>query len=259
MPAVFIHGVPDTYRVWDPVLQELGRMDVVALALPGFGSPMPKGFTATKEEYIDWIIGQLEQQGGPVDLVGHDWGSLFTVRVASLRPDLVSTWAAGDGPVSRDYQFHELAKVWQTPSAGEEWMARLIPAQMAEQLARLGVPPELARETSAHVDAAMKDCILRLYRSALEVGREWQPALAEITAPGLVFWGKDDHACPVEFADRLASDTNAHRVLKLDAGHWSLLQKPAELADALRKHWTGSRSERSGHGISGQKKRRRAL
>jgi hypothetical protein len=28
-------------------------------------------FAATKEEYVNWIIGRLEQQSEPLDLVGH--------------------------------------------------------------------------------------------------------------------------------------------------------------------------------------------
>ena len=53
MPAVFVHGVPDTQRVWDGVISRLKRKDVVALSLPGFGCPVPAGFSATKEAYVD--------------------------------------------------------------------------------------------------------------------------------------------------------------------------------------------------------------
>ena len=148
MPAVFVHGVPDTYRVWTPLLQYIERQDVITLALPGFDGPIPGGFTATKEEYVDWLIAQLELQPGPIDLVGHDWGCILAARVASIRPDLIRTWAGGDGPVSRDYVWHPLAKIWQTPGAGEEFMARLDPEQFSGQLEQLGVPPELAVEAS---------------------------------------------------------------------------------------------------------------
>ncbi len=237
MPAIFVHGVPDTYRVWDRVRQHLSRSDVVALALPGFDSPVPNGFTATKEEYVDWLIGQLEQQSDPVDLVGHDWGCLLAVRVASLRPDLVRTWAAGDGPVSKDYEWHELAKIFQSPGAGEEWLAKLDPKQFSQRLEQLGVPSDLAEEAVTHMDDTMKKCILRLYRSAVNVGSEWEPGLSGITSPGLVFWGVSDSACPVEFADRLGRDTRARRVLKFDAGHWLPLQKPTDVAQALQEHW----------------------
>ncbi len=118
MPAVFIHGVPDTTHLWSPVIERVGRDDAIALPLPGFDGPMPAGFTATKEAYVDWIIGALEALGEPADLVGHDWGCILTVRVASLRPDLVRSWAAGSGPVSAEYEWHPLAKVFQTPGRG---------------------------------------------------------------------------------------------------------------------------------------------
>ncbi|WP_406470505.1 alpha/beta fold hydrolase [Streptomyces sp. NBC_01615] len=111
MPAVFVHGVPDTHHVWDDVLDHLTRTDVIALALPGFGNPVPEGFTSTKKEYVDWIIARLEELGSPVDLVGHDWGCVLTSRVASLRPDLVRTWAGGDASISGTVEWHSIAKI----------------------------------------------------------------------------------------------------------------------------------------------------
>ncbi len=238
MPAIFVHGVPDTYRVWDRVRRRLSGTDTAVLSLPGFDSPVPDGFTATKEDYADWIIAQLEQYPEPVDLVGHDWGCLLTVRVASLRPDLIRTWAAGSGPVSRDYEWHEFAKIWQTSVAGEQWMNNLDPDEFSQQLEGFGVPAELASEMTGRIDARMKDCILRLYRSAIQVGAEWEPGLANITAPGLVFWGKLDPACPIEFADHLGKDAKASQVLKLDGGHWTPLQCPDKIAQALQEHWS---------------------
>jgi len=242
MTVIFVHGVPDTDRVWDQVRQQLSGADTVALSLPGFGCPVPQGFGATKEEYVAWIIEQLEGQAGPVDIVGHDWGCLLSVRVASLRPDLVRTWAAGSGPVSGTYEWHELAKIWQAPIVGEQWMADTDHKGLARFLTEDGVPADLAAGTAARVDATMKDCILRLYRSAVTVGAEWEPDLADITAPGLVFWGTSDPACPVEFAGRLGADTKAARVLTLDCGHWTPIERPDEIARALQAHWDAAAS-----------------
>ena len=230
MPAVFIHGVPDTFRVWDLVCGHLSRRDVVPLALPGFNGPMPGDFTATKEEYASWIIHQLEEIGQPVDLVGHDWGCLLTMRVVSLRPDLIRSWAAGSGPVSRSYEWHPLAKIWQALGEGERWIRDLNPSELAGFMAKSGLPVDRAKETASHIDATMGDCILRLYRSAVEVGKEWQPDLAEIQTPGLVFWGERDAACPVAFGDELAADAGARRVLKLDCDHWTIVERSAEVA-----------------------------
>ena len=46
MTAVFVHGNPETAAVWGPLLDELGRSDVVLLSPPGFGAPLPDGFGA---------------------------------------------------------------------------------------------------------------------------------------------------------------------------------------------------------------------
>jgi pimeloyl-ACP methyl ester carboxylesterase len=81
MPAVLVHGVPDTHRLWEPLRSHLQRSDVVAVSLPGFDAPVPPGFDATKEAYVEWLIAELERGGAPVDLVGHDWGALLVQRV----------------------------------------------------------------------------------------------------------------------------------------------------------------------------------
>ncbi len=107
-------------------------------------------------------------------------------------------------------------------------------------MAEAGLPTESAKEAVSHIDQAMGDCILRLYRSALDVGNQWQPDLGKVQAPGLVFWGEEDTACPIKFAHELASDTNARRVLKLNAGHWTIVERSAEVAQALENHWASA-------------------
>ena len=97
MPLVLVHGVPDTTAVWDPLVDALARDDVVRLALPGFATPVLEGFAATKEEYADWVVAQLETIGEPVDLVGHDWGSLLVERERppETAAALTRLWASG--------------------------------------------------------------------------------------------------------------------------------------------------------------------
>ncbi|OKK05049.1 alpha/beta fold hydrolase [Streptomyces sp. CB02400] len=239
MPAVLIHGVPDTHRLWGPVRRHLSRTDVEAWDLPGFGAPRPQGFGSTKEEYVDWLVERLERIGEPVDLVGHDWGCILTARVASVRPDLVRTWAGGSGPVSSEYVWHPLAATWQDPVEGDRYMDRLEAVPLARDLTRgFDLPAEEARETAARIDAPMKDSILRLYRSALTVGAEWEPGLARVSAPCMVFWGVLDPACQVEFGRKLGEALHAVKVVELDCNHWTVLQRPAHVAAALESHWS---------------------
>ncbi|MFF7969689.1 alpha/beta fold hydrolase [Streptomyces sp. NPDC007903] len=241
MPAILIHGVPDTHHVWDDVRRHLTRSDVEAWDLPGFGAPRPEGFDSTKEEYVTWLIDRLAGVGEPVDLVGHDWGCLLTARVASVRPDLIRSWAGGNGPISAEYVWHPLAKLWQDPVAGDRWAQEYDAAAFAKDLTdSLQVPAEPAEKAAGRVDETMRDSILKLYRSALTVGAEWEPQLANLSAPSLLFWGALDPVCATEFGEKMAESLRASRLLELDSSHWTLLQRPAEVAAALEEHWSSS-------------------
>jgi pimeloyl-ACP methyl ester carboxylesterase len=92
--AVFVHGNPETSAVWGPLLGKLGRSDVVCLSPPGFGAPLPDGFSAGMNDYRDWLIARLEAFRDPVDLVGHDWGGAHVLNAVMQRPDLVRSWAS---------------------------------------------------------------------------------------------------------------------------------------------------------------------
>lgn len=241
MTAVFVHGVPDTHRCWDPLRAHLTRRDHVAVSLPGFGCPVPAGFDATKEAYVNWLIGEIEKIGKPVDIVGHDWGCMLTMRVVSLRPDLIRSWAAGDGPIDADYVWHDMAQAWQTPEVGEQVMAGIDGPTMAQGLASVGVPQADAEVAGSHIDDRMKDCILKLYRSAVKAGAEWQPALETIRTPGLVIWGANDPYVDVSFAHRMAERTHAKRTLVFEGvGHWWPNERPREAAEALEAHWASA-------------------
>ena len=144
--------------------------------------------------------------------------------------------------MSAAYEWHKLAKIFQTPNEGERFLADLTAARLAERMIADGVPAEEAEAASLRVDARMKDAILKLYRSAVTVGAEWEPDLRRITAPGLVLWGERDEPCPVVNADRLAAATGARTVIKLDAGHWFPVQKPELVARALQSHWESTQA-----------------
>jgi pimeloyl-ACP methyl ester carboxylesterase len=242
MPALLIHGNPDTAALWDRVRAELGDDgDVVAADLPGFAHPAPDGFGCTKEEYVEWIAERCRELGGGVDLVGHDWGSLLVQRVASVHGDLLSTVACGGAAVDTGYEWHPLAQVWQTPGEGERYMAEELTDEFGiTHLVENGVPREDA-ERNMWLTPHGKDTILRLYRSAVHIGREWQPDLERQTVPALVLWGRTDPYVPLEFGERLAERMRGELVT-LECGHWWPYERPAETAAALQRHWAAVRA-----------------
>ena len=239
MPAIFVHGVPDTHHVWDALRPHLSRNDATAIDLPGFGAPVPDGWNATKEEYVDWLIAEVEKAGEPVDIVGHDWGALLTARLVSLRPDLVRSWAIGGAAIDEDYVWHDMARSWQTPGVGEQVMQAMSGAALEAGMTAAGVPAEHASVTASNVDDTMKDCILKLYRSATDFGKEWQPDTEKIDRPGLLIWGEKDPYMPVDFARKMAERTGARLLVFEDSSHWWPLEKPAEAASALEEFWAG--------------------
>ena len=244
MSALLVHGNPDSHLLWEQVQEFLGdEEEVVAVDLPGFAAPAPDGFPATKEAYVDWLIEQLErlaERSGTVDLVGHDWGSLLVQRVASVRPDLLSSLAAGGAAVDVDYPWHEIAQVWQTPGEGERYMREDLTDEVGiPYLIENGVPEKYAKR-NAWLVPGNKDCILALYRSAVHIGAEWQPALEQVRLPSMVIWGRDDPYVPLVWAERLAERIEAELVV-LDCGHWWPYERPRETAEALQRLWSGAR------------------
>jgi len=249
VPAVLVHGNPDSHLLWERVQEHLGNEhEVLAVDLPGFAVPLEDAsFPATKEAYVDWLIERIEEmaeRSGPVDLVGHDWGSLMVQRIASIRPDLLSSLACGGATVDVDYPWHEIAQIWQTPGEGERYMEEELTEEVSvPYLIENGVPETYARRNSWLVPGN-KDCILKLYRSAVHVGREWQPELEQVRLPSMVIWGRDDPYVPLEWGERLAERIQGELVV-LDCAHWWPFERPRETAEALQRLWSSARTPAS--------------
>ena len=238
---MFVHGVPETAAIWDGVRRALDR-ESVALALPGFGTPRPTGFGATKDEYLDWLLDELDAVEGPVDLVGHDWGALLTFRVATAHGARLRSWAIDCGSVVHpDYEWHDFAKVWQTPEQGEAFVAALTaqtPDEQAPTFEAMGVPHEQALEMSAASDATMGACILDLYRSATpNPHADWGP-LAPTTAPGLVIHPTTDPFSDEKLAGATAEALGARFATLDDIGHFWPYQAPEQGAALLESFWS---------------------
>ena len=68
-----------------------GRNNVHAAEMPGYGSPTQGGGQGLAGRALA-LIDQIEQGGQPVHLVGHSFGGAVAMKIARMRPDLV-TWA----------------------------------------------------------------------------------------------------------------------------------------------------------------------
>jgi pimeloyl-ACP methyl ester carboxylesterase len=244
MTVVLVHGNPETDAIWQLLVDALGRDDVVRLSPPGFGAPLPDGFSATYLAYRDWLEDELEGFDEPVDLVGHDWGGGHVVNLVMHRPELVRSWASDViGLFDPDYVWHDLAQVWQTPGEGEQLIDTMLGGTVqdrAERLVAFGIPLDIATSIAAAQGPEMGRAILLLYRSAR------QPALAEAgralanaaARPGLSLLATDDpYVGTIDFRQRTAERAGARTEVLDGLGHWWMVQDPARGAAALTRFW----------------------
>jgi pimeloyl-ACP methyl ester carboxylesterase len=244
MTVVLVHGNPETEAVWCPLVRELDRDDVVALSPPGFGAPLPAGFDATFLAYRDWLEDQLEHIGGPIDLVGHDWGGGHVMTTVMHRPELVRSWATDlHGVFDVDYVWHDMAQVFQTPGAGEQAVDMMTSGTLEERtdlLVGVGIRDDLAATFAAAQNADMGDAILKLYRSATQpamadAGRDLEAAAAR---PGLAILATEDHYVGSADIRRRAADRSGARTEVLEGlGHWWMIEDPARGAEVLSRFW----------------------
>ena len=244
MTLVLVHGNPETAALWGPLVDALGRDDVVRLSPPGFGSPLPDDFAATYLAYRDWLEGELERVDGPIDLVGHDWGGCHVMNVVMHRPELVRSWASDVlGLFDPDYVWHDLAQVWQTAGDGEQLVDTMMGGTVqdrAEQMHALGIPLDIAAEIAAAQGPEMARAILALYRSAAqpvlaEAGRSLPVAAAR---PGVSLLATEDNYVGSDELRWRAADRAGARTDVLEGlGHWWMVQDPARGAAALNSFW----------------------
>lgn len=237
---VFVHGNPETAAVWAKVRDAINR-ESIALSLPGFGCPRPEGFGATKDDYVRWLVGELEQIDGPIDLVGHDWGAILVYRVAATHGGRLHSWVADVGHIAHpEYEWHDFAKLWQTPGEGEavvESQVALSPEERAPLFETMGVPHDDALQLASAMDATMGSCILDLYRSAVpNPHHDWGP-WTPTTAPGLVLDPTEDPLGDGTLAAEVAGSLGA-RFERIDGvGHFWPYQAPDTAASLLESFW----------------------
>jgi pimeloyl-ACP methyl ester carboxylesterase len=241
MTIVFVHGNPEVAAIWDDLIAELDRDDVVCLSPPGFGAPVPEGFGSTAPEYADWLVAEVESLARPIHLVGHDWGGGHVIGALLRRPDLFASVTTDiAGCFSPGYTWHDMAQLWRTPGVGEDTVAGVSTAPLPDRVAlfeSLGMSPTAAA-ACAEAAPRMGPSILALYRSADESMLEEHGRLVAALAdkpPMHVIIATEDAYTGGEDRARETAEAWGATVHRLDGlGHWWMMEDPAAGADVMR-------------------------
>lgn len=254
MTKVLVHGNPETSAIWGPLIEALnarGCRDIVTVSPPGFGAPVPQGFNAHPDEYVAWLADQIDGINGPVDLLGHDWGTGHVVGLAAVHPELIRSWAIDIGGLLHpEYVWHDMAQLWRTDGVGEETVAAMVGMSDQDKLdtfTGLGMTAEIATSIVPWLNDDMGRCILNLYRAA---DPEWMASLADsleaaARRPSLSLSAENDAYVAAALNGPVAERMGSLLVELPGQGHWWMIENPNPAADALVEFWE-SLSRRAG-------------
>ena len=250
VPVLLLHGVPETSTCWRHHAAPLadGRR-VLAPDLPGLG-----GSAYTGPYDVASLVRQLaalvdQEVGGPVDVVGHDWGG--SLALAGTRPDLVRRLAVLNAP----YRSVPLLRAAHIPF----FALPLVPELLFRAAGRRAVdamfsvawksPVPLEQEALAEYRAAYSDparvqAMLGYYRAAARpraravLSRRATPAGdPKVHAEAmLVLWGAKDPVLPIRTGETVVRDLGSDAVMVTvpEAGHFVMEEAPAVVLEVLR-------------------------
>ncbi len=243
---LFLHGWPDTRTLWDGVVDDFvgAGYRVATLDLRGCGeSEKP---TSTESYAMHHLVGDvaaaIDVLGGPVTLIGHDWGAALAWAVASFRPELVEklvVLSVGHPSAFRAGGLAQQMKSWYTllffhEDVGEAFLRLEDHGAIRHWLKHPradAVIAELERDgqLSAH---------LRWYRANLPPGAfvSGPPVIPPILAPTLGIWSSADVALTeTQMLESAPYCVNGFTYVRLEGlGHWMVLEDPLRVAKVVR-------------------------
>ena len=233
---VMIHGFTADSQSWAPLESFLpAGLPLIRIDLPGHGrSPRrPIRSFADLARMLAEAFDEATRDPGPVHLLGHSLGGALALAIADIRPRRIASLSliapAGLGP-----------EVDATALAGIIRASR--PESLAPWLRRLTATPE--RIDDAYARAAMaprRDPALRACQAAMAEALfpdgvqafDLRAALARLTAPAQILWGRQDRILPWRHA--LAGDGDFAIHLLAGAGHIAHVECPERVARIIAR------------------------
>lgn len=237
--VLLLHGIggsADTFAAVAPRLAAAGWR-AVAWDAPGYGESADPGPEVTRPNspgaYVDIVARLLARLGVErAHLVGVSWGGVIATHVAVRRPELVISLALLDSTRGSGTTEETAATMRARLIELEELGGRAFAAQRAPRLLAENPTPAAAAE----VERQMAAVRIPGYAGAAEMMAQSDtgPALSGLSAPTLVLVGDEDRVTGVEESRLLAREVpNARFGLIGQAGHAAVLERPAEVAEAL--------------------------
>lgn len=243
--VVLLHGFPQLNSCWDQVVPSLHARGLRTLAPNQRGySPgaRPRGRRPYRiSELVKDVLALAELTGGPVHLVGHDWGAVAAWTTAVVAPDKVRTLTAVSVPhpgafmaaMPRGQALESwYMVVFNLPWLPERMLAR--PRSAGWFLRRGGMTPAMVADFHRDI----------VEGGALRGGLGWYRAMAfanprlfrrHVRVPTTYVWSDGDvflGRAGAQLCERYVDGPYAFEVIE-GGSHWVPDERPEELASAI--------------------------
>ena len=247
-PLVFVHGVAEDSRIWQPQLAGLAdEFTVVAWDEPGAGrsSDLPAGFgLAGLADGLARLIETLEL--GPAHVAGLSWGGTVVLELYRRHPRLVTTlimidtYAGWKGSLPADEVRARVAGTRQMLASPHEDFDPTIPGLFASD------PPAKFVPLLAAIAADVRPATLG-HQLDIMAETDLADLLPRISVPTLLIWGQLDARSPLFVARAFEEAIPDTTLVTIEgAGHVSNLERPERVNDAVREFCRAHPPPRSG-------------
>ncbi len=252
--VILLHGFPETSHMWTDVMARLAAAGYRCLA-PDQRGYSPGARPEGTENYsvallVADVLALAAARGYQrFHLIGHDWGSGVGWAAASAVPGPLLSWTALSVPhvaafaraiaEDADQQQRSQYITWfQAPGVAEQ-------ALLADDCAQLksiwtaSKPEEVKEYVSVFSQPGALTAALNWYRAAFGGRAEGraQDAAGEVKVPSLTIWGNQDQAIGRRSTELAAEYLKGpYRFVEMDAGHWLIQEKPAEVTREILAH-----------------------
>lgn len=234
-PLLLIHGFAADSTGWSPLERELPRdLPLIRLDLPSHGRS-PRRPAAGFQDLLRAAARALDAlDAGPVHLLGHSLGGAVALGLADIRPRDVASLTliapAGLGPEVDAAALLGIARASRAESLAP-WLGRLAatPDGISWDFARAAMLQRLDPD----LRAAQLDLAQALFPDGVQAF-DLRAALARVTAPTAVVWGREDRILPWRHALAARGEMALH--LLEGVGHIPHVECPARLAALVVRH-----------------------
>jgi pimeloyl-ACP methyl ester carboxylesterase len=253
-PVLLLHGFPETSHSW------LGLMPKLVEAGYRCAAPDQRGYSPGArpigvENYdadliVDdaFAIADACGFGERFHLVAHDWGAGIGWRMVHKHPERIASWTSLSIPHPASYgkafredpdqqQKSQYIIMFQEPGAAEAMMEANDWA-LLKGIWNQHSAEEVAEYVETFSAPGAMTAALNWYRASFGGGQIDASANEfDVQTPTLTVWGNQDTAVGRSTTTNQAQYMKGYnRFVELDAGHWLLQEKPAEIASEVLAH-----------------------